>query len=106
MEVKLVAILLTVFVLFLTFKVIKHLSKILDRKWLEFIDKKELPDESEVIGKVLPVGSKFLKDGKVIKVIEGIKCSQCAYSNAKCVDKKRPVCYNGNYRVHFKYVKR
>lgn len=76
------------------------------KAYIDRLDKKELPDESEVVGKELLVGSKFLKDGMIVKVVEGIKCSQCVYSNSECVGKKRPVCYYGDYRVHFKCVKR
>jgi len=40
-----------------------------------------IPDESEVIGKDLPVGSLFMKDGKVVEVVGHHGCDGCLYDN-------------------------
>lgn len=67
-----------------------------------------LPDESEVIGKDLPVGFRFMKDGKVLEVTEHHNCIGCTYrqyrnifcSNAKCRIDQRAT----KTEVIFKYV--
>ena len=42
---------------------------------------KDIPDESEVIGRDLPVGFRFMKDGKVVEVVEQtIGCEGCIYA--------------------------
>lgn len=71
---------------------------------------KPLPDESEVIGKDLPVGSLFLKDGEVVKVVNAEHgCKGCIYKYPKCAIKgKGMVCCSFERKrgdtVIFKYV--
>ena len=56
------------------------------------IFKPKYPDESEVLGKDLPVGFRFMKDGNVVEVvITNCKCDKCAYNN-KCIGFKSPEC--------------
>lgn len=67
----------------------------------EPIENKEqqLPDESEVFGKELPVGFRFMKDGEVIEVVEG-KCIDCYYKGSLkcnvilCMKSERPTYSN------------
>lgn len=61
----------------------------------------QLPDESEVFGKELPVGFRFMKDGEVIEVVEGKgKCIDCYYKGALkcnvilCMKSERPTYSN------------
>lgn len=57
---------------------------------------KDISDESEVIGKDLPVGYQFMKDGKVVEVVGHRGCDGCLYDNPeiahldKCAD--YPLC--------------
>lgn len=66
----------------------------------------QLPDESEVFGKELNVGFRFIKDGEVIEVVEG-KCIDCYYKGSLkcnvilCVKSERPTYSN---EVIFKKV--
>lgn len=62
---------------------------------IEIESHEQLPDESEVIGKELPVGFRFLKDGVIIEVAEGSRCYKCIYNgkcspNNKCTKIERP----------------
>jgi len=70
---------------------------------------KSLPDESEVIGKDLPVGSLFLKDGKVVEVVRSKYCVGCLYdSGVNCDYLNMPICFGYKRKkgdpVIFKYV--
>ena len=48
--------------------------------YLQFkIFKPKYPDESEVLGKDLPVGFRFVKDGKIVEVVAQKNCSLCVY---------------------------
>ena len=59
----------------------------------------QLPDESEVFGKELPVWFRFMKDGEVIEVVEG-KCIDCYYRGSLkcnvilCMKSERPIYSN------------
>ena len=70
------------------------------------IFKPKYPYESEVLGKDLPVGFRFMKNGKV--VITNGKCDKCAYNN-KCIGFKSPECTPNKRKdgewVAFKEVK-
>lgn len=68
--------------------------------YLQFkIFKVKYPDESEVLGKDLPIGFRFMKDGNVIEVAGG-KCSdRCVYYRCGCEDAACNGCY-------FKQVKK
>ena len=64
-------------------------------KPIELEAPEQLPDESEVIGKELPVGFRFLKDGVIIEVAEDRRCYKCIYDgecspNNKCTKIERP----------------
>lgn len=63
----------------------------------------QLPDESEVLGKELPIGFRFIKDGDIIEIIEeGINdCKSCIYS-LNCLNgfKNGPLC-SETYRVKY-----
>ena len=64
-------------------------------KQIELEAPEQLPDESEVLGKELPVGFRFLKDGVIIEVEEGRRCYKCIYNskcspNNKCTKIERP----------------
>lgn len=72
-----------------------------------------LPDESEVIGKDLPVGFRFMKDGKVVDVVEpDIKwhvCLECIYFLSASGCRNSPLCQFSKRinkdTVVFKHVK-
>lgn len=52
----------------------------------------KLPDGLEVLGKDLPIGFRFMKDGDVIEVVKG-KCSkQCVYCGCEYPN-KMPHCW-------------
>ena len=79
--------------------------------YLQFkIFKPKYPDESEVLGKDLPVRFRFMKDGKVVRVVKSSSgCEKCEYYNRptcpespECTPNKRK---DGEY-VNFKQVKK
>lgn len=65
-----------------------------------------IPDESEVMGKDLPVGFIFMKDGEVIEVVELEGCNKCIYeSKEECNSLTAPICLgNRESPVIFKKV--
>ena len=74
----------------------------------------DIPEESEVVGKDLPVGFRFMKDGKVVEVVEYVSCKHCVYAhiyekgNLSCFSDVSPLCYISSRAdeksVCFKYI--
>lgn len=62
-----------------------------------------MKDESEVIGKQLKAGDRFMKNGKVVEAKEwrwDTWCGKCVYDNHECANENSPMCVN----TYFEYV--
>lgn len=62
-----------------------------------------MKDESEVLGKQLNAGDRFMKDGKVVEAKEWSNecwCGMCVYWNQECSNENSPKCLH----TYFEYV--